>query len=296
MDKIIYCKKIKIYPFIILLFLFSLPNYLMAATLLSSQDFEEDGWEAQFTGSSTWGGKIGRTISNSRNGLSLRGNQKAGVTDPITGGIGMGNYLLDWRGDGNLVNLTQNEMYFSYWFRHDDYNWNDSGNGKLFYFVDDKYSIGAMYYAQQFQEGRDTIRITYANGNYSSDWAQLPENWGYSSLQLGNSEIVGSMGEWRHFEYYINYQEHYFMQWLDKKLLIPINGKYSDGKIYYDPNLDIHWEGFQLFYAAYDVDVANATDRTEYAAGWQIDDLEVWDSLPPPDLISPVNPTGLVVI
>ncbi|MEF3691441.1 MAG: hypothetical protein V3574_00095 [Candidatus Moraniibacteriota bacterium] len=272
-------------------------NNASASEKISEQNFENDDWENQFTGSTTWSGKVLRTNSNAMNGYSIRGNQKNGVIDPITGGSGMGNYLLDWRGNGDLVNLTPNEMYFSYWFRHDDYNWNDLGNGKLFYFVDSQYSIGAMYYAQQLQEGRDTLRITYANGGYSSTWAQLEQNWGYSSLQLGNENVTGKMAQWRHFEYYINYQEHYFTQWIDGYLLKPTNGRYSDGKIYYDPGLDIHWQGFQLFYAAYDVDVANSTDGISgYAAGWQIDDLEIWNGMPVDDMSAPYSPQGLNVL
>jgi len=271
----------RIQTYILSCILFCVIGTAQAATQLATQTFESTGWESQFTGSSTWTNHVDRTTSNPNNGsYALRGNQQQGTTDGVSGLSGLGNALLDWRGNGTIVADTPNEMYFSYWFRHDDYNWNDDGSGKLFYFVDPTYSIQGMYYAQQLQEDRDTIRITYSNGGYSSDWARLAENWGYSSLQLGNVNISGSMGDWKHFEYYINYNDHYFMQWINGYLLTPTNGKYPDGKIYFDPNLSIHWQGFQLFYAN-SIDVGTATDgATGYAAGWQIDDLEVWNGLP----------------
>jgi len=252
------------------------------ANMLYYQGFETTGWESEFTGRSTWEGHVKR-VTNSPHGGSyaLRGNQNIWRVDPITNAYGLSNALLDWRGAGyDIHTQTPNEMYFSYWFRHDDHTWagSEGGDGKLFYFVDATYVTGAMYVGGQLANSQ--LTITYANGSYSDAWARDPDNWGYSKLYLRNPNVSPSTtGTWRHFEYYINYNQHYFTFWIDGNLLTPSNGKYPDGKLYYDSNLNIHWKGFQFFYI-HPAQVDQSSDGTGYYNGWQIDDLEVWDGMP----------------
>ena len=198
------------------------------ATRLYYQGFETEGWEDEFTGRSTWEDHIARVTNTPRSGsYALRGNQNIWRIDPITNAYGLSNALLDWRGAGHDIHTqTPNEMYFSYWFRHDDHTWagSESGDGKLFYFIDVNYSTRAMYVGGQL--ATNNLGITYSNGAYSDAWARDPDNWGYSKLYLSHPNVSASTtGTWRHFEYYVNYNQHYFSFWIDGNLLKPGNGK-----------------------------------------------------------------------
>ena len=223
-----------------------------------------------------------------------------GKIDPITGLPGKGNSLLDWRGSGHDIPAkTPNEMYFSYWLKHDDYDYDSGyyGEGKLMYFVDKEYSVGAIYIANQLSETGE-LRMRYANGNYSDRWAWCSDsyhgncvecraagtcdNWQGSYIILSNPNVSALQGQWRHFAYYINYNEHYFSIWIDGHKLVDSKDIYPDGNVYYDPELHLHWKGFQLFYASTGDgrDFPGCQDETGHCIGWQIDDLEVWDGLP----------------
>jgi len=254
----------------------------IGATRVAYQGFEAPGWEGEFTGQSRWGNHVKRVSNAPRSGsYCLRGNQNNNRVDPITGLQGITNALLDWRGAGHDIDTqTPNEMYFSYWFRHDDYTWaGDGAGGKLFYFIDVNYNTRAMYVGQQL--AINGLTVTYSNGDYDDSWARDEANWGYAALWLNHPNVSPSTtGTWRHFEYYINYNDHYFMIWVDGNLLTPSNGKYPDGKIAYDPNLNIHWKGIQFFYTG-QAQVDQSSDGTGYYNGWQLDDLEVWDGMPP---------------
>ena len=228
-----------------------------AGQLLSSQGFEEDGWEAEFTGENTWGDNVARVSKNPRSGLhALRGNQLSSYKDPLTGLYGSASPILDWRGRVDVASQTPNEMYFSYWFRHDDYDHNllddGSGEGKLVFLVDERHSTKAMYINNQLA-GSDTLRLSYGNGAYSFDWAR--KNWGYSELYLGNPNVKGSTdGNWMKFSYYVNYKESYLKIWVNDQIMM--SSKHgsmfaalpSDGRIYFDPGLGLKTKGFQFLY------------------------------------------------
>ena len=260
-----------------------------ASSLIYSQNFESAGWESDFTGSGTWGDHVARVTDSPYEGTySLRGNQLPAVTDTLTSLAGHANPLLDWRGGGSIVALTPNELYFSYRFRHDDYNHDldddGSGEGKLVFFVDDTYSIQGMYLNNQLAQ-RNSLRLKYSNGGYSDSWAST--NWGYTSLTLTNANVSGNTsGTWRRLEYYINYDDKYVQFWVDGNIMKSSkhgNPSYpkltSDGKSYYDPALTLKTKGFQFFWVrAGNID--ESTDGTGYYAGWQIDDLQVWDGMP----------------
>ena len=269
------------------------------ARLLYHQGFEADGWESEFTGRSTWAGSVAVVTHEPRSGArSLRGNQLAGVVDPITGLPGRGNPLLDWRGGGDIAARTPHQMYFSYWFRHDDYQYTGSGEGKLLYFVDGNgCGIQEMYFGGQLiQRG---LAIAYDNGCGSNLWAHCAssyhgaevcdpcradgtcDNWGYSTLWLEHPEVEPGVGIWRHFEYFIDYDDRYFQVWIDGQIVTD-EERYPDGRIAYGPERTFHWQGFQLFYASTGDgrDLAGCVEGEGTCGSWQIDDLEVWDGLP----------------
>ena len=259
-----------------------------AGQLISSQGFEGSDWESGFTGESTWGDHLARVTNNPKTGTyALRGNQIGSYKDPLTGLYGVSSPVLDWRGGIDIVSQTPGEMYFSYWFRHDDYRQNlvddGSGEGKLVFFVDERYSTQAMYINNQLA-GSSTLRLKYSNGAYSDDWAR--ENWGYSSLYLGNANVQGGTdGKWTKFSYYVNYQENYLQIWVNDQIMKSSKhgGSYSalpsDGRIYFDPDLGLRTKGFQFFWAR-EKNISGSSNESGYKGGWQIDDLEVWDGMP----------------
>lgn len=267
------------------------------AQLLYRQDFEADGWESEFTGRETWEDHVAVVTHEPHGGLrSLRGNQLASVVDPITGLPGVGNALLDWRGAGyDIAERTPHQMYFSYWFRHDGYTYGSGNEGKLFYFVDaNGCALDAYFGGQLHSRG---LAIAYNNGCMSNHWAHCTDsedeceacradgtcdNWGYSTLWLENPAVSPGPGSWRRFEYFIDYDERYFTVWVDGHLVAD-DERFVDGRIPYGPEREFHWTGFQLFYASTGDgrDYADCVDGEGACAGWQIDDLEVWDGLPP---------------
>lgn len=273
----------------LMLMLLLVPGIALGQNLLATQDFESAGWETQFTGEASWGDNITRTANEPASGsYCVRWNQDATRTDPITGLVGIGSSLFDWRGGIDLVAQTPNEMYFSMKFRHDDYhNESDGGDSprKLFYITDETYGIQGMYFRSQ--QGTDGIGLVYANGGYSDQWAR--DNWGYSTMPLtAASDSAGLDGEWRKIDMYWNYDENYVMVWMDGELLMPAHATYianypaeaSEGKIIWEPGFDLHTQGIQIMYFDQSRDLLNEADETGYAAGVQIDDLEYWDGIP----------------
>ena len=270
--------------------------------LICSQDFEDIEWTQggignEFTGWNTWNDHAGITNSNPHNGQgSLRWNQDSSRTDPILGKQGLGNILLDYRGPNNeILGLTGNEMYMSFWFRHDEYGnnagYSDSAR-KLFYMVDEEHGVQAMYI--KFQHGTESIRLSYANGGYGDDWAR--DNWGYSGMSFDMSGVdsPGLDGEWVKFAMYVNYVEHYYEFWINgEKLYTANSGSMATywnthpedaalGRTKWDPNLNLHYKGFQFGYFDQNRDCVNCEDIVSgnYHAGIQIDDIEVWDEMP----------------
>jgi hypothetical protein len=278
-------------------------SFSATANLICSQDFENVQWTqagigSEFTGWSTWNSSIVLTDNDPHSGnKSVRWNQDSRRIDPITGKQGIGNSLFDYRGPNNAIQAnTPNEMYFSYWYRHDDYN-NSFTNGarKMFYLVDDIHGIKAMYI--RAQNGTEPIQLVYGNGGYSFDWAYA--HWGYSGVTLGNTNVpVALDGKWNKFEFYINYSQKYVQIWINGHLMKPTSHpekdgdgfEISSGKIYYDQQL--HFKGIQFYYYDATRDQSNASDRSGYASAIQIDDIEVWDAKPG---IAPKPPTNLTV-
>lgn len=264
------------------------PSICKASNILYNQTFEEAGWESEFTGSSTWGDNITRTTNDPHGGsYALRWNQDATRTDPITGLDGIGNTVLDWRGGGSISANTPNEICFVFYFRHDNYT-NTAGDGqakKLCYLVDDTYGVQAMYLRNQL--GTAQLRMAYSNGGYSDAWAT--SNWGYTSIELRNENVGYALdGAWRKCQIYFNYTEHYFQIWIDDYLMYPQHETYTanfpteaaEGKVVYNPSLNLKYKGIQYFYYDQSRDLSGAADGDGYYAGIQIDDLAVYDGIP----------------
>ena len=305
--------------FAVLLLLMS--STALGATRIAYQNFEDASWKDEFTGESSWVGwmaRVGYAPSASHplpdlyldprvdeySGYALRWNQDSVRFDPITGRNNAGHEyydstLLDWRGNFDIASRTPNELYFSMRFRHDDYN-NDAEEQarKLFYCVDQTYNVGAMLVGMQ--AGNAMPRLSYENGGYSEAWAIT--NWGNGTLWFNNSNVSPSLdGDWRQFEFYINYSQHYVQLFLDGYVLYPNNSTYwglypedaAAGRIRLDPSLNLRFIGFQIGYFDQSRDCLNCADQTGYYAGFQIDELEIWDGFPDstPDNTAPPIPT-----
>jgi hypothetical protein len=262
-----------------------------SASLITSQNFEAAGWEGDFTGQGAWGNNVARAANAPASGTyALRGNQLAAVTDPITGLSGNPSPTLDFRGNGNIAAQTPDGCYYKFQFRHDDYNQvfvNDgSDEGKLLWFVDELYGITGMFINKQLVRD-NTLELVYNNGAaYGQQWAS--DNWGYLKLYMSNAALTfGANGAWHTFEYYINYAEKYVQVWVDGLILTSSkhgDAQYAgiltaDGRSYYDPALTLKTIGFQHWWVRTN-NIAQSTDSTGTRAGWQLDDLEVWDGNP----------------
>ena len=95
--------------------------------------------------------------------------------------------------------------------------------------------------------------------------------------------------------------------WFDGKLMLPSGGNSNQaywqkfpvaaaaGKIHWSPDLTLHYKGFQLFYYDRHRDLSGEMDRSGYYSGIQVDDLEVWNGLPPhlADTVAPARPSNL---
>ncbi len=282
-----------------------------SAQLLYFQGYETPTWNRDFTGDDAWSGHVARVQSNVFAGQwSLRGNQRPDVIDPITGKPGRSNLLLDWRGPNrDFVAQSPHEACYRFRFRHDPYNYavyNDgSGEGKLFFIIDDVHGTTGMYFNNQLA-GQSSIMLTYSNGGYPGTWAS--NNWGYGVLWLNNENNKGNKrGQWRTFEVYFNYDEHYLIVKVDGHIMTSSkhgDPKYAaalpaDGRIYWSPNLNLRAKGFQHWWIrARNIDGRNpdgkiATDSaTGFANGWQLDDHEFWNGPcgNPPNQQSPPQP------
>ncbi|NTW27309.1 MAG: hypothetical protein HGA36_03225 [Candidatus Moranbacteria bacterium] len=269
------------------------PNFVSAANLIHSLDFEAAGWETSFR-SGAWQGKIARVNNTCHGGdYCLRGNLMLNKLDPITGLLGVSNPQLEYVGN-NISSQTPNEIFISYWRRFDGATWQGTmvGHGKGEYLTDDIKSTTA-YYTRMAWGPNDSSFV--GNGAWPQSWDT--ENWGYIQAYLGNplADPGGSDGQWHKFDIYVNYIEHYVSFWIDGYKLLARGTTASyifDGKVPVYP--DFHLRGLQLLYVD-QAEVNQSIDGTGYACGYQFDDIQVWDGMPTADVIAPSAPTGLGV-
>jgi hypothetical protein len=268
---------------IVLLLLFlALPNYAISASRVYYLDFESSDWSDDFR-SGAWIGKVDRSTSNPHGGsYALRGNLLEGQNDPITGLAGESNPQLEWDGSG-IVSSTASqasggEVYISYWRRIDASNWGPcSGEcGKGEYITDVDVETSAWYTNHYNSQSQTNVLTISDNGTWFS-WAV--SNWGYQRAYLTNPTFYID-GQWHKIAYYINYDEDYMQMWVDGVLC----EARSTSAGYFTTQIpiptDFTMRGLQFFYVD-NAQVSSSTDNgTEYACGYQFDDIEVWDGMP----------------
>ncbi len=279
--------------------IFAWASTAWTANLIYRIDFESDGWESKFAGE--WRNYSKRVTTNPHGGqYSLRGNLMEGRIDPITGLPGNNSPKLDIV----ISDKTPHGVFIRYWRRFDDANWSgsESGHGKNDYLVDDTVGTGAYFTAMRWETGLFKVQ---GNGGYPQEWDQ--KHWGglYAALKSPEPSAYrgNADGQWHKFEFYINYDEHFMQVWVDGQRLEATGnsvGYIMDGKVPLYPDFHLSALGFLYVHEA---QVENSSDRTGYACGWQIDDIEVWDGLPDdmqggespgdnPPSVSITNPTS----
>ncbi len=265
-------------------------GFIFAAKIIDEVNFEEDGWQNHFIGEYQDYVKVVEYEPHSGK-RALRGNLMEGRDDPITGLPGIHCPHLSYIGD-NFSSKTPHEIFVRYWRRFDDALWqgSEAGHGKGEYLCDDIVDVGA-YYTRVAWDNMDFALSD--NGGYPADWHY--EHWGYRKIYLGNNEvnIAGADGRWHKFEYYINYDENYMVFWVDGKKLYGIGSRASyveDGKVPIYPEFHLNHVGFLYTHPQ---QLESSQDRSGYACGWELDDIEVWDGMPAQ---GDINGDGLVNI
>ena len=268
----------------VLLILWATP--LLSATRLYYEDFESSGWEAGFRGGD-WSGHVARTTNHPQSGSYCLRGQAMDRADPITKLTGIQNPQLECD-FGGISSHTPNEVFVRYYIRFDDANWtnisSDTGEvlatdfyGKFAYLTDDKYGLGFMWFNWGANGGNPGAMHLEPNGGpYSDPW--LMENWaGNFALYSMPSGTIGIDGQWHKVEIYLNYTENYAMFWGDG--VLSTKSVFPDGEIPIHP--ESHLRGIQFWHFAFGT-TEDSTDGPpgEYACGWQIDNIEVWDGLP----------------
>ncbi len=238
------------------------------------EGFEEGGWENSFRSGTE---NVDLTTNAPHSGQhALRGNLMQDRVDEINGVIGEGNPQLEFDGN-NLSTQTPNEVFIRLWMRLDHSTWLPLLGGKTFYITDDHFGTASYYFSSDMDSNEGSLSD---NGAWF-DWCV--ENWGYQKAYLINEENdpVGPDGLWHKIEVYANYVHDYIVFWVDGNQLVGHGSRlnfYPDGKIPLHP--DFHLRGLQFLYV-HDQNLVDSIDLTGYAGGYQFDDIEVWNGLPP---------------
>ncbi len=284
-------KKSKYYIFILFLCVTLVsPVNVFSASLIHKLDFESDGWQDSFR-AGAWDGKVARVSVKPRGGsYSLRGNfMEARGNDPITGLPGENNLQLEYVGNG-ISAQTPSEIFIRYWRKLDHSTWDGPiSNRRKSEFITDDVTGTSAYYTRLALTERD-LKI-YGNGAYPQ--SENSADWGALYARLSGVDPGGTDGLWHQFAFYIDYRDptnKYMKMWVDGVLLTAVDesvGYVVDGRV--KLNDSFHARGIQFFYID-NGEVSESTDGDGYAAGWQLDDIEVWDGLPP-DVAHPNDST-----
>lgn len=228
----------------------------------------------------------------------IRGNFKTG-SDPITGLPGSNALLMEFN-FGNVSNQTPNGLYVKFMYRLDASNWAGTGNegapstgwnGKTAYITSEADGTLSLYNSAGYQGSPTTHTLATNNGSQMSQ-AWVFEHWGtYLITGTHSPATLSPDGNWHSMEYFANYIANTFSMWFD-------GVKVTDGR-FPDGNYPIHpsWRmrGLQImFVKAAKVQYSTNTTAGDYAAGWQVDNVEAWDwlpdqNVPPPSDVGPIS-------
>lgn len=284
----------------------------LAQTRIFFEDFESSGdaWKEKMRpgGAAFLSQYIARVNTNCRNGgWCIRGNAMNGRTDPVTGLAGSGMHPLQPR-FGTNSSPTPDGIFLRYWRRLDHSFWaSPSDHGKAEYLLDAAYAHSAFYTRQAWSA------TNFFLGDNGAAWINPSGSvWYTGSGRLNNSgtgvaylqgpsvysPTTGAAdGQWHKYEFYVDYTSspHTLRMWVDGTALTAYGlslGHFSD-------RIPVHpafrYSGSWLMYVGSD-GTAGSTDGEGYACGYQFDDFEAWDGLPPgfgADSMPPAAPSNL---
>ncbi len=278
-----------------------------AATRIFFEDFEgsNDSWKTNMRPGdpSFLDDYVARVSNNPHSGnWSVRGNAMNGRVDPITNLMGNGMHTLEPR-FGTNTHPTPNGLFIRYWRRLDHAYWaQPSDHGKGEFIIDQQFAQRAFYTrnawsANNFFLGDNGAAWTNPTGSewYNGDGRLNRYGTGVAYLQ-GPSTFSPTMGaadgQWHKYEFYFDYINHTLQMWVDGVAITA----YGSSVGYFTDRIPIHPSfrcvGLWLLYVGTD-GTEGSTDGQGYACGYQYDDLEAWDGLPPDfgaDLGAPGQP------
>jgi hypothetical protein len=217
---------------------------------------------------------------------SLRGNLKA-VVDPITGLTGSGVNTADVIVSG-LISETPIGCYVRWRFRMDNVVFltdalQPSG-AKVAYLSDTQSNGGSSITTNSFWPviytgvgNLDHIGRNYGGSNPWFNEELLAAGWPQGNL-YGNCPNANAVnGQWNLYEAWFDYQTRTMNVWLNEKKFL--GGSYfTDGQIPIGETF--HFDSWRFWHV--NTSNINGTQDAngEYAAGYLLDDIEIWDGLP----------------
>lgn len=278
---------------LLLLLVFIAPLY--AATLLHTSNFEDANWKPDFL-NATYGWNtytpngIQRVTNLPHSGsYCVRGNWRTTLVDPISGAQTRGDIVsqFNWcpkNAAGKFRLAAQLEStgkaFLRYWYRIDKFNWAGSNIiGVKFCYIPDTVLGTAAY----------TITIDgFADNSAYATWHNTsPYPWGPYFSTGGRTKLYfptlapefACDGEWKKVEVFFDFTgpTHYMKMWLNGRLLTWNFVPGMDvGNIPVHPNYMPR--GIQFFNASNQCfDLSTNTTAGNYSAGYQIDDIELYD-------------------
>lgn len=280
------------------------PPPIENATLLYYQDFESnsDGIDlaegSRLVDIDSYSGKV-----------SLRGNLMPSKQDPITGKDGREE--LTKMNNIDLANSTPKEVYLRFWFKFDDALW----MGDNFFDKTDSIKINAkLGYLSKSFSGFDDLEASFfptlKGGEYGevqvSDnllnvggGASVSGQWLGWELKSGawvddsnkptkrlygkTGKPFGADGKWHLFELHIKYNatktHHLARIFIDEHVVYDSKNAPKEQGGYFVLPKEFHLDQFTLF-STEKLNTNLSEDRSGYACGVQVDEIQIWDALP----------------
>ncbi len=225
---------------------------------------------------------------------SLRGNFNRNYVDPITGlrGHEFTNMIVDFKKVPKLKNwyATTDQIYVSWWFKLDQVKWRGTDfnssdpimvSGKFAYLLMNKNPATSYYFTMNGgATGQGTVSTN--DSGWMQQWQNLYSRPSLSSLRSGKS--FGADGQWHKLGFYIYKNEageRRLKWWMDDQLMT--RDIFENGSGDYRISDDFVMDGIQFWHTATgNLGLSTSVGAPDqYLNGWQIDDLQVWDGIPP---------------
>lgn len=245
--------------------------------------------EGERNGSAISGNVIDSEFLAKEGKRSVRGNFNPNVVDPITKltGSPFVQLKLNFKDIPSLRDWypKTESIYVSWWFKLDKCFW----QGPNFENDDPLRTAGKFAFLRMNEDPATSYYFTMNGGVNgagalsANSWNNLWEEWyGRPSLWLSNGKGWGSDGKWHKLSFFIGRKDNgnkYLMWWIDDELMksdrFDAEGKH---RVYDEFVLD----SIQFWHSSSrDTSDSKEMDGPGICNGWQIDDVQVWDGIPP---------------